>query len=82
MTQVHPIAQKLTAERTVRSVKEGTTVGLVQSGLPMDWRDGAMECCCFLRDVQDQMAHGQAAFAKCFGKVFAAPIIHSILSTC
>ena len=36
------------AERAARIVKEGTSATLLQSGLPADWWQEAMNCYCFL----------------------------------
>ena len=52
------------AESAVRTVKEGTAVVLVQVGLPVERKDCAMECCCYLRNLQDKMADGQTAIGK------------------
>ena len=40
------------AERAVRRVKEGTSAVLLQSGLVKKWWADAMECYCYLRNVQ------------------------------
>ena len=47
------------AERAVRRVKEGTSATLLQSGLPEDWWQEAMNCYCFLRCVHDQIQMGK-----------------------
>ena len=41
------------AERAVREVKEGTSAVLSQSGLDNSWWADSMECCCYLRNIQD-----------------------------
>ena len=41
------------AERAVRRVKEGTSAVLLQSGLDEKWSAGSMECCTYLRNIQD-----------------------------
>ena len=41
------------AERAVRSVKGGTSAVLLQSGLDEKWWEDSMECCCYLRNIQD-----------------------------
>ena len=46
------------AERAVRRVKEGTSSVLVQPALQESWRVEAVECYCYLRNVQD---HQQAS---------------------
>ena len=47
------------AERAVRRVKEGTSAVLLQSGLNEKWWADSMECCCYLRNVQDQLSGGR-----------------------
>ena len=51
-------------ERAVTRVTEGTATAMVHRGLPEEWRDCAMECYCFLRDVHDKMAAGNTAYEK------------------
>ena len=67
------------AERAVRRVKEGTSATLLQSGLPEDWWQEAMDCYCFLRCVHDQLNAGSdsssTAFELRFGHQFKGPII-------
>ena len=63
------------AERAVRRVKEGTSVALVQRGLPKEWWYRTMECHCHLRNVHDKMADGKTAFEKRYGQNFDAPSI-------
>ena len=67
------------AERAARIIKEGTSTTLLQSGLPEDWWQEAMECDFFLRCVHAQLAAGgdssQTAFEKRFGHQFKGPII-------
>ena len=41
------------AERAVRRVKEGTSAGLLQSGLNESWWADSMECYTYLRNVTD-----------------------------
>ena len=43
----HRSETKGVAEGAVRRVKEGTAIALVQSGLPEEWWDCAMECFCY-----------------------------------
>ena len=50
---------KRIAERAVRRVKEGTSAVLLQSGLDDKWWSDSMECCCYLRNVQDLLADGK-----------------------
>ena len=63
------------AERAVRRVKEGTSAVLVQSGLDERWWADSMECCCYLRNVQDLVAEGKTPFERRFGEPFKGPII-------
>ena len=41
------------AERAVRRVKEGTSAVLLQSGLDEKWWADSMECCTYLRNIQN-----------------------------
>ena len=43
------------AERAVRSVKEGTSAVLLQSGLNASWWADSMECYTYLRNVTDAL---------------------------
>ena len=63
------------AERAVSRVKERTAIALVQSGLPEDWWDSAMERCCYMRNVHDKMIDGKTAFEKRYGQTFDGPSI-------
>ena len=56
-------------------MKEGTAVALVQSGLPEEWCDCAMECGCYLRNVHDKIADGKTAFEKRYVQKFDGPSI-------
>ena len=47
------------AERAVRRVKEGTSSVLLQSRLDEEWWADSMECCCYLRDIQDLLSDGK-----------------------
>ena len=63
------------AKRAVRRVQEGTSAVLLQSGLDAKrWAD-SMECCCYLRDVQDLLAEGKTPYGTRFGKTFKGQII-------
>ena len=55
------------AERAVRRVKEETAIPRVQSGLPEEWWDCAME--------YDKMADGKTAFENIYGEEFDGPSI-------
>ena len=52
------------AERAVRRVKEGTSAVLVQSGVDEKWWSYSMECCCYLRSVQDMLADEKTPYEK------------------
>ena len=63
------------AERAVRSVKEGTSAILLQSGLDETRWAGSMECYCFQRNVQDLLYDGQTQNKRRFGEPRSRPII-------
>ena len=63
------------AERAVRRVKEGTSAVLLQSGLDERWWLDSMECCCYLRNVQDLLVDGKTQYEKRFGEPLEAPVI-------
>ena len=65
------------AERAVRRIKEGTSAVLLQSGLDEKWWADSMECCCYLRHVQDHLADGKTPFERRFGEPLKGPIIPS-----
>ena len=56
VTQARLIAQKRNgvAERALRRMQEGTAIAPVQSGLPDERWDCAMECSYYLRNVHDK----------------------------
>ena len=58
------------AERAVRRVKEGTYAVLLQSGLNENWWADSMECCTYLRNVQDLLSDGKTPYERRFGKPF------------
>ena len=47
------------AERAARRIKEGTSAALLQCGLDEKWSAASIECCCYLRHVQDFLADRQ-----------------------
>ena len=47
------------AERAVRRIKEGSSAVHLQSGLDEKWWVDSLECCCYLRNVQDLLADGK-----------------------
>ena len=62
-------------ERAARSVKEGTSAVLSQSGLGEKWWADSVECHCYLRDVQDFLAEGKTPCERRFGEPFKGPKI-------
>ena len=55
------------AERAVRRVKEGTSAGLLQSGLDEKWWADSMEWCTYLRKVSDLLSDGKTPYQRRFG---------------
>ena len=58
------------AERAVGRVTEGTS-----SGLDERWWVESMECCCYLRTVQDLLPGGKFPHERCCEEQFSGPII-------
>ena len=63
------------AERAVRRVREGTSSLLLQSGLDNEWWADSMECCCYLRNIQDLLSDGKTPYERRFGVPFNSPVI-------
>ena len=63
------------AERAVRSVKEGTSAVLLQSGLNESWWADSMECYTYLRNVTDLQSDGKTPYERRFGQPFKGPIV-------
>ena len=63
------------AEGVVRKIKEGTSAGLLQSGLDDKWWADSVECCCYLRNVQDLLADGKTPYEGRLGEPFEGPTI-------
>ena len=63
------------AERAVRSVKEGTSVVLLQSGLNESWWAASLECYTYLRNVTDLLSDGKTPHERHFGQPLKGPII-------
>ena len=63
------------AERAVRRVKEGTSAVLLQSGLAERWWSDSVECCCYLRNIQDLLSAGKTPYERRFGKPFGGLVI-------
>ena len=64
-----------TAEISVRRIKEGTSVALLQSGLDENWWEVFMECYTYLRNIQDLLSDGTTPYERRFGQPFEGPII-------
>ena len=47
------------AERAVRRIKDGTSAVLLQSGLDEKWWADSVECCGYLRNVEDSYRTGK-----------------------
>ena len=56
------------AERAVRRVKEGTSAVLLQSGLDEKWWADSMECCTYLRNIEDLLSDGKTPYERRFGQ--------------
>ena len=63
------------AERAVRSVKEGTSAVLLQSGLNESWWADSMECYSYLRNVTDLLSDGKTPYERRFGQPFKGLIV-------
>ena len=63
------------AERAVRRVKEGTSAVLLQSGLDENWWADSMECCTYLRNIQDLLYDGKTPYERRFGEPRKGQII-------
>ena len=63
------------AERAVRRVKEGTSALLLQSGLNENWWADSMECCTYLRNIQDLLSDGKTPYERRFWNPFRGPNI-------
>ena len=59
----------------MRRVKEGTSVVLLQSGPDEKWWADSMECCTYLRNIQDLLSDGKTPYERRFGEPFKGPII-------
>ena len=57
-------------ERAVRRVTEGTSTVLFQSGFDEQWWADSMECCCYLRNVQDLLTDGKTLDERRFEESF------------
>ena len=63
------------AERAVRRIKEGTTAALLQAGLDEKWWADSVECCCYVRNIQDLLSDGKTPYERRFGVRFNGPVI-------
>ena len=68
-------SEKLIAEREVRSIKEGTSAVLLQSGLNENWWADSTECYTYLRNVTVLLSDGKTPYERRFGQPFIGPII-------
>ena len=59
----------------MRRFEEGTFAVLLQSGLDEKWWADSMECCCYLRNIQDLLSDGKTPFERRFGVPFNVSII-------
>ena len=59
----------------MRRIKEGTSAVLLQSGLEEKWWADSMECCCYLRNIQDLLSDGKTPYETRFGVPFNGPVI-------
>ena len=63
------------AETAVRTVKEGTSAVLLQSGLDENWWADSIESYTCLRNIQDLLSDGKTPYERRFGEPFKGPII-------
>ena len=63
------------AQRAVRTVKEGTSAALLQSGLNESWWADSMERYTSLRNVTDLLSDGKTPYERRFGQPCKGPII-------
>ena len=63
------------AERAARRVMEGTSAVLLQSGSDEKWWADSMDCCCYLRNVQDFLAGGTTLHERRHVELFKGAII-------
>ena len=59
----------------MRIFKEGTSAVLLQSGLDEKWWADAMECYCYLRNIQDLLSDVKTPCERRFGQPFEGPVI-------
>ena len=73
----HPIRSETNgiAERVVRRTKEGTSAVLLQYGLDETWWADSVECCCYLRSVQDLLEDGKTPYERRFGEPLKGLVI-------
>ena len=61
--------------RAVCRTKKGTSAVLLQPVLDEKWDSGFMECCCYLRNVQDLLSDGKTLHERRFGEPVQGPVI-------
>ena len=62
-------------EKAVRRIELGTSAVLLQSGLDENWWPTLLECCCYLRHVQDLLADGKTQNERRSGEPSEGPVI-------
>ena len=62
-------------EKAVRRIEQGTSAVLLQSGLDENWWPTLLECCCYLRHVQDLLADGKTQSERRSGEPSEGPVI-------
>ena len=72
MSTPHRSETNAIAEGAVRTVKEGKSAVLLQSGLDEKWWPDSMECYCYLRIVQASLSDGKAPCERRFECHFKA----------
>ena len=63
------------AERAVRTMTEGTSAVLLQSGLDEKMWAHSMECYCYLRNLHDRLSDGKTPYEIRFGEPFRGAIV-------
>ena len=52
------------AQRAARRIKDGASAVLIQSGLHESWWAESTKCYCYLRNIQDLLADGEAPYER------------------
>ena len=69
------VRQRHTEQKQMGLLKEGTSAVLLQPGLNENWWADSMECCCYLRSIQDLLSDGKTPYERRFGMPFNGPVI-------